>query len=111
MQIDIPISEQSLSTPTPTTTPSPKVPSWIKTTAGFWVDGFSSDNEFVSAIEFLINEGVIVIPPTASSGETAAEVPSWIQTTTGFWVDGFTSDEEFVSAIQWLIENGIMRIA
>ncbi len=111
LQIDIPISEQSLSTPTPTTTPSPKVPSWIKTTAGFWVDGFSSDNEFVNAIEFLINEGIIVIPPTASGGEIAAEVPSWIQTTTGFWVDGFTSDEEFVSAIQWLIKNGIMRIA
>ena len=106
LQIDIPIVGKQ--TPTPT---SPKVPSWIKTTAGFWVDGFSSDNEFVNAIEFLINEGVIVLPPTASGGETSAEIPSWIQTTTGFWVDGFTSDEEFVSAIQWLIENGIMRIA
>ncbi|KAG2477133.1 MAG: Peptidase [Nitrosopumilales archaeon] len=106
LQIDIPIAGEQ--TPTPT---SPRVPSWIKTTAGFWVDGFSSDNEFVNAIEFLINEGVIVIPPIASGGETAAKIPSWIQTTTGFWVDGFTSDEELVSAIQWLIENGIMRIA
>ncbi len=97
-------------TPTPTP-PSVQVPSWIQTTAGFWVDGFSSDDEFVNAIEFLINEGVIVIPPTASAGETAAEIPSWIKTTTGFWVDGFTSDEEFVTAIQWLIENGIMIIA
>jgi len=106
LQIDIPIAGAPIPTPT-----SPKVPSWIKTTAGFWVDGFSSDNEFVNAIEFLINEGVIVLPPTASGGETSAEIPSWIQTTTGFWVDGFTSDKEFVSAIQWLIENGIMRIA
>jgi len=110
LQIDIPIAGKQIPTPTPIPT-SPKVPSWIKTTAGFWVDGFSSDNEFVSAIEFLINEGVIVIPPIASGSETAAEIPSWIQTTTGFWVDGFTSDEEFVSAIQWLIKNGIMRIA
>jgi len=93
------------------TLPSVQVPSWIQTTAGFWVDGFSSDDEFVNAIEFLIKEGVIVIPPTASGGETAAEIPSWIKTTTGYWVDGFTSDKEFVSAIQWLIENDIMRIA
>ena len=40
---------------------TPKVPSWIKTTAGFWVDGASSDNEFVSAIQFLIKEGIIVL--------------------------------------------------
>ena len=97
-------------TPTPSP-PSVEVPGWIKTTTGFWVDGFSSDGEFVNAIEFLIKEGIIVIPPTAAGGETAAEIPSWIQTTAGFWVDGFTSDEEFVTAIQWLIENGIMRIA
>ena len=95
----------------PPSPPSVEVPGWIKTTTGFWVDGFSSDAEFVNAIEFLIKEGVIVIPPTAAGGETAAEIPSWIQTTAGFWVDGFTSDEEFVTAIQWLIENGIMRIA
>ena len=66
---------------------------------------------FISQIkQHAINEGVIVIPPTTSDGETAAEIPSWIKTTTGFWVDGFTSDKEFVTAIQWLIENGIMRI-
>lgn len=96
---------------TPTPSPAGKVPSWIQTTAGFWVDGFSSDDEFVNAIEFLVNEGVIVVPPTASGGETATEIPSWIKTTTGYWVDGFTSDKEFVTAIQWLIENSIMRIA
>jgi len=108
LQIDIPISKGS-STPTPP--PSTKVPSWIKTTASFWVDGISTDKEFVSAIEFLIKERVIVIPPTSQGSGSAAEIPSWIKTTTGFWVDGFTSDDEFVSAIQWLITNGIMKIA
>ena len=97
-------------TPKPSTS-TVEVPSWIQTTAGFWVGGFSSDDEFVNAIEFLINEGVIVIPPTASGSQTATEIPSWIKTTTGYWVDGFTSDKEFVTAIQWLIENGIMSIA
>ncbi|MFB5645855.1 MAG: peptidase [Nitrosopumilaceae archaeon] len=111
LQVDIPISAGSGTSPPPPPPTSIQVPSWIQTTAGFWVDGFSSDDEFVNAIEFLINEGVIVIPPTASGGGTAVEIPSWIKTTTGYWVDGFTSDKEFVTAIQWLIENGIMKIA
>jgi len=112
LQISVPISKSSsIITPPKPTPQSPVVPGWIKTTAGFWVDGFSSDTEFVSAIQFLINEKVIVIPPTASGGGSTAEIPSWIKTTTGFWVDGFSSDTEFVSAIQWLIANGIMKIA
>ena len=111
LKIDIPISGKGIPTVPTLPTPSPKIPDWIKTTAGFWVDDFSSDGEFVNAIQFLINEGVIVIPPTAAGETPGAEIPSWIKTTTGFWVDGFSSDKEFVSAIQWLIQNGIMKIA
>lgn len=116
LQIDVPIlpgtgTPAPTPTPPPPPTPSSQVPSWIKTTAGFWVDGFSSDDEFVNAIQFLIKEGVIVVPPTASGTPSASEVPSWIKTTTGFWVDGVSSDTEFINAIQWLIKNGILIIA
>ena len=112
LRIDIPITGSAGAPTLPELpTPTPKVPDWIKTTAGFWVDDFSSDGEFINAIQFLINEGVIVIPPTPSGQSSGAEIPSWIKTTTGFWVDGFSSDDEFVNAIQWLIQNGIMRIA
>ncbi|GEM_PF-5713214 len=91
--------------------PTPAIiPSWIKTTTGYWVDGFSSDDEFVNAMQFLIDEGIIVIPPTASGGETAAEIPSWIKTTTGYWVSNKITDVEFINAIQWLINNGIIRV-
>jgi len=57
LQIDIPISGSFTPTPTPTV----EVPSWIKTTAGFWVDGFSSDTEFVNAIQWLIENGIMKI--------------------------------------------------
>jgi len=91
--------------------PTPAIiPSWIKTTTGYWVDGFSSDDEFVNAMQFLIDEGIIVIPPTASGGETAAEIPSWIKTTTGYWVSNKITDVEFINVIQWLINNGIIRV-
>jgi len=91
--------------------PTPAIiPSWIKTTTGYWVDGFSSDDEFVNAMQFLIDERIIIIPPTASGGETAAEIPSWIKTTTGYWVNNKITDVEFINAIQWLVNNGIIRV-
>jgi hypothetical protein len=86
------------------------IPAWIKTTVGFWTSGATSDAEFVGAIQFLISEGVIIVPPTASGSDGAAEVPPWIKTTAQFWVDGVTSDKEFVSAIQFLIRAGIITV-
>ena len=44
---------------------SDSVPSWIKNTAGFWVDGNVSDTEFLNAMEFLIGEGIIQVPGDA----------------------------------------------
>ena len=48
---------------------SDSVPSWIKNTASFWVDGNVSDTEFLNALEFLIGEGIIQIP-----GESVSDV-------------------------------------
>jgi len=109
--IELEIQESKEEAKTGINDPTPAIiPSWIKTTTGYWVDGFSSDDEFVNAMQFLIDEGIIVIPPTVSGSETAAGIPSWIKTTTGYWVDGFSSDVEFINAIQWLINNGIIRV-
>jgi len=89
-----------------------QVPDWIKFTSGVWVDGQSSDGEFISAIQFLIKDKIIVLPPTAQgSGAVSNEIPSWIKFTTGVWVDGQSSDGEFIGAIQFLIIEGIMNIS
>jgi len=37
------------------------VPSWIKNTAGFWVDEQVSDTEFLNAIKFLIENDIIIL--------------------------------------------------
>ncbi len=89
-----------------------KVPDWIKFTSGVWVDGKSSDNEFINAIQFLIADRIIVLPPTAQGSDVASnEIPSWIKFTTGVWVNGNSSDSEFISALQFLIKEGIMKIS
>ena len=50
---------------------SNSVPSWIKNTASFWVEGNVSDVEFLNAMEFLIGEGIIQVP-----GESKPDVDS-----------------------------------
>jgi len=37
------------------------VPSWIKNTVGFWVDGQVSDTEFLNVVEYLANERIIQV--------------------------------------------------
>jgi len=49
------------------------IPSWVKSTAGFWVDGQIGDSEFISALQFLIKEGVLVIPDENNSGDTISK--------------------------------------
>ncbi len=88
-----------------------EIPSWLKTTVGYWADGVSSDGEFVNAIKFLIEDGIIQIPPTTQGTGNTDQIPSWLKTTVGYWSDGVSSDGEFVNAIKFLIENGLMTIS
>ena len=43
------------------------LPSWMKTTAKFWSDDKISDMEFISFIQFLIDEKIIFIPDNKES--------------------------------------------
>jgi hypothetical protein len=106
-QIDIPISGESTQTPTGTTL---NIPKWIKTTAGFWANGQISDQDFVSGIQYLINQKIMKIPSTTGSSAGTNVIPSWIKTTAGFWAKGQISDQDFVSGLQYLITNGILKI-
>ncbi len=85
-----------------------EIPSWVRNNAGWWSTGHIQDSDFVSGIEFLINEDIILIPTTQSSQGTSQEIPSWIKNNAGWWADGLIEDVEFVSGIQYLISNGII---
>jgi len=89
-----------------------EVPGWIKNNAGWWADGQIPDSAFLQGIQYLIKEGIMVIPPTETSGSSGAEgVPAWIKNNAGWWADGQIDDSSFVSGLQWLISNGIMKIS
>ena len=88
------------------------VPSWIKNNAGWWADGQIDDGSFVSGIQWLISNDVMIIPPTEyGAGDGNDVIPSWIKNTAGWWAGGQIDDSSFVSGLQWLISNGIMKIS
>ena len=90
----------------------PRVPEWVKNNAGWWSDGLISQTEFIQAIEFLSEQGIINIPPGPidETGETAQSVPDWIKNTAEWWSDDYITEDEFVAAIQWLATKGIITL-
>ena len=103
---------------TPTEKPKPVIvkpaiiPLWVKNNAKWWSDGSIKDSDFVSGIQFLINEGIMQVPPTTpeSSSDTANQIPSWIKNNAKWWAEGGISDQDFLSGIYFMIQNGIMII-
>ncbi len=109
--VEIGPSLTQTTTPTPEVQPSTAVPSWIKNNAGWWAEGTIDDDSFVQAIQFLIKEDVLKIPPTTHGSSSGSnEIPSWIKNNAGWWAEGTIDDDSFVQAIQFLIKEGIMKI-
>ena len=50
------------------------IPSWIRNTAGFWVDRQISDTEFINALQYLVKEGILVIPLEQNEKEEKTDV-------------------------------------
>ena len=62
------------------------VPEWVKNTAGWWATDAISENEFVNAIEFLVNEGIIVTDDKNSVKQKIFKTRN--QIITSLWNDG-----------------------
>ncbi|MGH1567924.1 MAG: hypothetical protein ACRBBZ_01780 [Nitrosopumilus sp.] len=89
-----------------------KLPIWIRTNVEWWAQGVIDDSEFVSGIQYLIKEGVVIIPETIKlEGEiTSDEIPSWIKNNAEWWSQGLLTDNDFIKGIQFLIEHGIIEV-
>jgi hypothetical protein len=90
---------------------STSVPAWVKNNAGWWADGQIPDSAFVQGIQFLIKEGIIVIPTTEQeSSSESTSIPDWVKINAGWWADGQIPDSAFVQGTQFLIKEGIIVI-
>ena len=86
------------------------IPNWVKNNAGWWADGQIPDSAFVQGIQFLIKEGIIVVPATESETQDGSNIPEWIKTNAGWWADGQIDDRTFANGIEFLINVGIIVV-
>ncbi len=96
---------QNIATP-----PTIVIPHWIKSDALWWYQGTIDDDTFVSAIQWMIQNGAIKISPTENSSPSQ-NIPSWVKNDAGWWAQGQISDDEFVRSIDYLIQSGIIQIS
>jgi len=87
------------------------VPAWVKNNAGWWADGTIADSDFITGIQYLIEEGIITIPSTTRSASTSDAIPDWVKNNAGWWADGTISENDFLNGIQYLIKMGIMQVS
>ena len=76
------------------------VPTWVKNNAGWWADGTIGDSDFITGIQYLIEEGIITIPSTTRSASTSDTIPDWVKNNAGWWADGTISENDFLNGIQ-----------
>jgi hypothetical protein len=93
-----------------------QIPDWIKNVAGWWANGVISENEFVTGIEYLINNNIILLnfvpcndKIQSQYGDTKS-VPGWIKNNANWWSENLIGDTDFINGLQYLIEHKIIKI-
>jgi len=85
------------------------VPDWVKNNAGWWATDQIDDSSFLQGIQYLIKEGIMVIPPTETyESSNSEEIPAWIKNNAGWWATDQIDDSSFISGMQYLIKSGII---
>ena len=71
------------------------IPSWIKNNSGWWANGQISDSDFISGIQYMIQNNIIKIKNLPQPGESSDQViPSWIKDNAGWWAENKISDTD-----------------
>jgi len=94
-----------------------QIPDWIKNVAGWWASGDISENEFLTGIEYLINNNIIFIDFVPCNYEIQSQttsssksVPDWIKNNAIWWSESLIGDIDFINGLQYLIEYKIIKI-
>lgn len=86
------------------------IPTWIKNVGEYWCANEINDNEFVNAIQFLIEKNIIAVDATSTTGSEDHQIPSWVKNNTCWWSDNQITDIDFLSGIEFLVNKGTIRV-
>jgi len=93
-----------------------QIPNWVKNVAGWWGSDIISENEFVTGIEYLINNNIISIDFVPCNDKIQSQygdtksVPDWIKNNASWWSENLIGDTDFINGLQYLIEHKIIKI-
>ena len=97
-----------------------QIPSWIKNVAEWWAANEISEKEFLTGIEYLINNNIIsfsfvpcgAVAATAASDPTleAKLIPDWVKNNAEWWATDQIEDADFLNGIEYLITKNIIGI-
>ena len=90
------------------------LPNWTKNIAGWWGDGFLSDQIFIDSIQFLEKEEFIFVEE--QYGESLIteptpryeELPEWYKNTAKWASQGSITEEVFLESLEYLINKKII---
>ena len=86
------------------------VPDWIRNNAEWWATGTITDSTFVTGIEFMLENNIIMISNIPSGNMSGDEIPDWIRNNAHWWSQDLISEDEFVNSLKFLIQEGIIVI-
>jgi len=94
-----------------------QIPGWIKNVAGWWANDDISENEFLTGIEYLINNNIISLDSIScnekieSQTTSSAEmIPDWIKNNASWWSDNLIDDIDFINGLEYLLKHKIVKI-
>jgi len=67
------------------TPPEFLMPDWIKEVGGFWCNDEIDDDGFIQAIQYLIENDIVIVPVSEFGSGSAEEIPSWIKNNACWW--------------------------
>ena len=95
-----------------------QIPGWIKNVASWWANGEISENEFLTGIEYLINNNIIyisfipcnIITEDQNVSSSAGLVPNWVKNNAKWWSEDLIGDTDFINGLGYLIEGQIIKV-
>ena len=84
------------------------VPNWIRNNAEWWATGKINDSAFVSGIEFMLENNIIMVSTTSSGNISNDDIPDWIRNNAHWWSQDLISEDEFINSLEYLIQEGII---
>jgi len=88
-----------------------KVPHWVKNIVSWWGIGKTTDQNFLSTLEYLIKKDIIKIPKESVFENTKElKMLSWVRGNLNIWSQGEVPNLQFFKNTNWLIENKFIKL-